>query len=113
MPKEKLIWSFGAALLIPKLLLSVFLSRCNGSLMPNEECFFFFFCGLVVQSVFEEHLRFVNHSCITWCSSGPEAVSLGAATSLDFPPIHSRNWNDWKENCNFPSLNKCQMRVDL
>lgn len=77
--------------------------------MPNEEFFFFFFillCGLVVQSVlslcgFEEHLRFVNPSCITWCSSGPEAVSLCAATSLDFPPLHPRNWNDWKENQKF------------
>lgn len=89
--------------------------------MANEECFLFCFillCGLVVQSVlslcvFEEHLHFVNPSCITWCSSGPEAVSLCAATSLDFPLIHPQNWNDCKENRNFPSLNKCQMRVDL
>lgn len=46
-------------------------------------------CTLSV-CVFEEHLRFVNPSCITWCSSGPETVSLCAATnsSLDFPAIY-------------------------
>lgn len=66
-----------------KLSLFFFLSRCYGSLVRNEACSFFIICGWVVQSVFslcvfQEHLRFVIPSCITWCSSDPEAVSLCA-----------------------------------
>ncbi len=68
--------------------------------MRNVVCFFYssLWFSLLSLCVFEEHLHFVNPSCITWCSSGPEAVSLCAATSLDFPPIHPRNWNACKEN---------------